>query len=435
MRRPWGWSPRSSDRSSNQRSRANRRDSSRYYRLGVERLEDRHLLNGGPLSLAGDAAMALLPTATTTTVADLRRIAGPVQNQTNQMAFDADDLPAGAFHVDGPQSYRPEQPAPEMHIDVSATQTIAAGGIISTSSISIVEITQPVSPLNSGSVVILFSIDNYTNYQMRGANGQPLLDYDAAPTQRGAPPMDPRTAGMSSDAAKARADRGTDYPDLSSLAAFAAARVEVRETAHTVGDDARPAMATTAAVASSSASPVAAHAAQHEIELVSALANDANALRFVWPVAAGVELDPGIPLVGDAVRVDAVLADVGDALPNEGEITRADQVTEPEIAGAEVTATRASLLDSLPVDFRAVDQALNELLSEIEALGGDLSGWLDITKMPPWAVAAGVVAASGVGGWCIRRTRLRRAHQQQLEEESSSWMFTQSHGFATGSTL
>src|SRR5437660_1256649 len=72
MRSRWGWIGQSLIRRS-----VNSSHTGRFYRLGVERLEDRNLLNAGPLSIMGDAALSLIPALTNTVGSDVRLSDGP----------------------------------------------------------------------------------------------------------------------------------------------------------------------------------------------------------------------------------------------------------------------------------------------------------------------------------------------------------------------
>jgi hypothetical protein len=124
--------------------------------------------------------------------------------------------------------------------------------------------------------------------------------------------------------------------------------------------------------------------------------------------------------------------------PRDGSGTpAADEATG---RGAVVSAavgvpTQAALLASLPCDLRAVDAALNNLLSEVDELSGDLAGWLGIPSLPRWSIVAAGVIACAVGGQQMQRARNRRSLLEESESESLSRMFTRWQGLAVNGGL
>jgi hypothetical protein len=99
-------------------------------------------------------------------------------------------------------------------------------------------------------------------------------------------------------------------------------------------------------------------------------------------------------------------------------------------ATTSVTVSQAALLATLPCDLRAVDAALNNLLEEIDDLGGDLAGWLGMPTMPRWTIVAAGAVACVIGGQQVQRARQRRSSAEETELESMSRMFTRWQGLA-----
>jgi hypothetical protein len=145
--------------------------------------------------------------------------------------------------------------------------------------------------------------------------------------------------------------------------------------------------------------------------------------------ASGSGLKGGIlaPAASDAARepTDAQGATVTDAAADRGAANSA----------AVAAPSQAALLASMPYDLQAVDAALDNLLTEIDELSGDLAGWLGVPSLPRWSVVAAGVVACAVSGQQMRRARRRRSSSDENELESLSRMFTRWQGLSVDGGL
>lgn len=426
MRSQWGWIPVSLFPRNIGSPRRNPTRAGRFYRLGVERLEDRHLLNAGPLSIVGDAALSLLPTLNSV-ASDVRLSHGPEENHGSQVAL---------------ENHSQKMDRDETLLSMSVSQTTTMGNDVVSSKLS-VEVIGPNPPQVSVSMSVTVAPDEGSgsyapsNLLMvpnnasapRPAMGQMLLvrlDQPGPPVETSA---GARAASNVSDPNKFHAEHENAPPELSALA-MTALKIEAREAVIAAGEEFHHPAASLATVLTNHVAPLALLPGSREIELVAIAMTDLFGAHFSLPGVEQGEANAGGPVAAGAVPVeDDVVA------MNFVQVAAADHALSAKASVLPVDAIQTALLESMPVDVRAVDRALSELLDEIESLGGELSSWLDASEVSPWNLAAGTAVATGVGGLWFRRTRLRRARQQQLDEESTSWLFTQSRGLATGSTL
>jgi hypothetical protein len=98
--------------------------------------------------------------------------------------------------------------------------------------------------------------------------------------------------------------------------------------------------------------------------------------------------------------------------------------------GAELPS--AVLMASLPCDLQAVDQALANMLDEIDDLGTGVASWLGESNLPPWIGLGLGAAACGLRKHQTRRTNRR---QPGADEESAWWMFLRLQGLIPGNEL
>jgi hypothetical protein len=149
--------------------------------------------------------------------------------------------------------------------------------------------------------------------------------------------------------------------------------------------------------------------------------------------------DPGRVAVGPNVPQIDVQSPIGNgpptspAQPQQKSTPSAPPLVESASGGAvsDVVAVagpstgsqsaREPLLAGISADFRAVDAALQDLLSEVETLGEEIAVWFDTIKLSPWTVA-GTVAVAAAGGYYLHRRR-RAVAGGQIDEETSSWLF------------
>jgi len=82
------------------------------------------------------------------------------------------------------------------------------------------------------------------------------------------------------------------------------------------------------------------------------------------------------------------------------------------------------LLDTLSLNTAALDQALDNVVGEVERLGVEIATWFDRLRIPSWAATTVVVAAIGGGGLLARRWRTQHVIDAVAAEESSTWLFT-----------
>jgi hypothetical protein len=131
-----------------------------------------------------------------------------------------------------------------------------------------------------------------------------------------------------------------------------------------------------------------------------------------------------------ADRQNAIVADRAsddEHLPANEQVVLAvaasDGSTEGNLEGTTNSAARVAMLANLQLNFEAVDQALDAMVSEVEWLGSELVTWLDDWNVSNWGTAVGVIFACGLGSryWWLERGR--RSLQRDRDEESSSWIF------------
>lgn len=156
--------------------------------------------------------------------------------------------------------------------------------------------------------------------------------------------------------------------------------------------------------------------------------------------------EEGLPLMG---RIAAAVLPTAMQLTANGAIeevlnarsgvTADDNLPADESAPQQPTAATlpavvgmvpSELLAVVPGDLRAVDQALEKLLDEIDAIGGGLIDYAAGSGALQW-VTAGAGMAACVGGAYLRR-KGRGSDEQSLEEESANWMFSRMQGLAAG---
>lgn len=151
-------------------------------------------------------------------------------------------------------------------------------------------------------------------------------------------------------------------------------------------------------------------------------------------------IDPNAPPVLRAPQYDPHLRGATDVAQSEAEQIQASRAAPQAMSEGAATAQtlaeqlvelssetgRAALVASLPLNFEAVDQALDAMAQEIERLGGELASWFDPMAFSGWTAAASVAVATGVGGY-LWYGRNRAALDDRDEEESSSWLFTRLH--------
>lgn len=116
----------------------------------------------------------------------------------------------------------------------------------------------------------------------------------------------------------------------------------------------------------------------------------------------------------------------------DAEIPQAAPI-EPAVAVLQAAANvlPAGLLAVVPGDLRAVDQALENLLDEIESIGGDLVDYAANSNTLQWATA-GIGLAACVGGAWLRRRSRSSGDPREDDEDSASWMFTRMQGLSAG---
>ncbi|HEY5315716.1 MAG TPA: hypothetical protein VIK18_24510, partial [Pirellulales bacterium] len=139
------------------------------------------------------------------------------------------------------------------------------------------------------------------------------------------------------------------------------------------------------------------------------------------------------------VTTDAVMNQSSDADPDataaelaDDDATLTTPAAESPITVVQVAAgiVPAGLLAVTPGDLRAVDQALERLLDEIDAIGGGLVDYAASSDLLQWATAGAGMAAC-VGGAYFHRKR-RNGIGQSLEEDSANWMFERMQKLAAG---
>lgn len=158
------------------------------------------------------------------------------------------------------------------------------------------------------------------------------------------------------------------------------------------------------------------NAAEQQLSLV------ARAAAAVMPAALRLATDSIIEQSTNTDPDAATNAPADDAdSPSESSVMTVQ-------AAAKLVPT--GLLAIAPGDLRAVDQALERLLDEIDSLGGGLVDYAASSDMLQWATAGAGLAAC-VGGAYFHRKR-RSGTGQSLEEESASWMFLRMQSLAAG---
>ena len=88
------------------------------------------------------------------------------------------------------------------------------------------------------------------------------------------------------------------------------------------------------------------------------------------------------------------------------------------------------MLSHLSLDVRAIDQALENLLDEIDQIGSGLAGWWAVAPGPSWTIMALALAGAAAGSERLRRARRRRKtpYEPAAETDSLTWMFSSWQG-------
>jgi hypothetical protein len=227
----------------------------------------------------------------------------------------------------------------------------------------------------------------------------------------------------------ARDARQSDDPHLSDPSAAVTADRDL-EGGNTVHQANMPApVVTTAQVplnsASGANSPTVTDGPEAQLSLVSRVA------AAVMPAA--LRLASG-GVLGSATESDA--EPVGDSdVPATVDPAADDADTAHDLPQAAASLIPSSLLAIVPGDLHAVDQALEQLLDELDELGGGLVGYAASSVTVQWA-SAGVGLAACLGGVYFQRGRRRAnggsANDEALEEDTANWMFSRMQSLAAG---
>jgi hypothetical protein len=87
------------------------------------------------------------------------------------------------------------------------------------------------------------------------------------------------------------------------------------------------------------------------------------------------------------------------------------------------------LLANLPFDVKAIDAAMDDLLTELATFEGGLVDWLGEQSPASWGAAAAGAAIFAIGGRQLYIARNRRSRSDEAEQASLSRLFARVHGF------
>ena len=156
-------------------------------------------------------------------------------------------------------------------------------------------------------------------------------------------------------------------------------------------------------------------ASRQRLDEATLAADDELHAKAAEPQTAQSELPADAPASGGQTSQDAARC----AVPGDEVVTAA--LDEDRLAAVDVDAFFAQayemLVENVPGDFAAVDEAFEELLVEIDNLGSELAGSLSQTRISDWISAAALLWA----GWEVRRRRGRsKAAAVSLETQCAS---------------
>ncbi|MEX2114938.1 MAG: hypothetical protein WD845_17225 [Pirellulales bacterium] len=167
------------------------------------------------------------------------------------------------------------------------------------------------------------------------------------------------------------------------------------------------------------------------IALGAVAASEASPVRWLLPYAgsagatgAANEAESSGATPASQARVDAAETPHVPGLSSAavGVVANAGQALG--LLAADETQ-RAQLLGNVSLGTEALDQALANVMNEVEQLGGELFTWIDEASIEPWARTAAALAAFGVGSAIAWRCRGKQTEGEQAEAESSTWLFHQ----------
>jgi hypothetical protein len=413
MLKRWGWS-------------LTRSNHDRCTRLGVERLEARHMLSAGALP---DVQVADLPTPPTwwlLATAD----AGDALQQLPAVKINAD---SGAGHGEGHFPGNPEQTADLRQISLPSLSLPSATGQVqalradhdtpppgrpdplqtptpspgadhgpSLDSVGNILVAPPPIPGQFPPPVIFWmplGAGMAPPQTMMLAPGRPSAEHDVDFAHVGE-----HDTAHALAIATMHGDRmpnnGHSGPDANLGSTLSEAHSHAYDAAHSFAQNGPMSRESNAVGAAQFATTVM---TSNEFELASLLVG----VRRGTAASSGVQFEPGSEKNG-AEKADPASAGSSHAAMPEAGTT---PVMEP-------SSLAAGLLDSLRCDLKAVDAALDNLLAEIAEVGDRL--WTGELRLPAWAMAAVVV----VGGAAGRRAHRRRTRElEEGEEESSEWLF------------
>ena len=95
------------------------------------------------------------------------------------------------------------------------------------------------------------------------------------------------------------------------------------------------------------------------------------------------------------------------------------QLAAPQLAGP------ARLLGHLAVDAAALDQAIADVVGEVDRLSSGVAGWFSDDGLQPWIKGSAAILAAGLGGAVIARHRTKTRSAVETEADSSTWILTQ----------
>jgi hypothetical protein len=95
--------------------------------------------------------------------------------------------------------------------------------------------------------------------------------------------------------------------------------------------------------------------------------------------------------------------------------------SDPAHESSGLIDANASLV-GIPLNMRGVEKALQEVLSEIESLESQVTGWLNHVRLAPLTIVVTAGAMGGATAYYLRRRGDRQADRRE-DEASSSWLF------------
>ncbi len=150
-------------------------------------------------------------------------------------------------------------------------------------------------------------------------------------------------------------------------------------------------------------------------------AGGAENLQHLVPLPVGTPAEKSSPLQPGLIHEPPIEGvDQATSLP-------ADAATSSSVMPqSTIVRSQAVMLSHLSLDVRAIDQALENLLDEIDQIGSGLAGWWAVSPVPRWTIIALALAGAAAGSERIRRARRRRKspYEQTTEADSLSWMFS-----------